>query len=280
MPADDDLAGQAGQDGPGDQAGPVATAGSGSAADDAAPAAAAATGVVPDLMATPVFAELKIPDPDTGRAVGTGEGPDPAGQKPGPSLPHGARLAGLLQSRRGPLIAAPVAASALVAGIVFLAFPGYNNLLGQGRAQAPSASKVGSRSTQSGGLGSNGSSAPGGNQGSGGNGSQPGSHPPSGGPSPGGRHHGSAAPGSPGPSSAPSSPGGPTPASPSSGPSGSPSPTPTSTPSPTASSPPPSGPKLPPGCSWERVTAKSAGTTAGFRLAAPSSWLLTPGCTR
>jgi len=278
-PADDELAGQAGQDGPDDTAGPIATAGSGSAADDAAPAAGAVTGVVPDLMATPVFAQLKMPDPDTRRAGGTDEGPDPAGQKSGPSLPHGARLAGLLQSRRGLVIAAPVAASALVAGIVFLAFPGYNNLLGHGRAQAPSASKVGSRSAQSGGLGSrnHGSSAPGGNQGSGGNGSQPGSYQPSGGPSPVSRHHGSTAPGSPGPSAAPSSPGGPTPASPSSGPSGSPSATPTPTPSPTASSPPPSGPKLPPGYSWERVTAKSAGTNAGFRLAAPSAWLLTPG---
>ena len=45
----------------------------------------------------------------------------------------------------------------------------------------------------------------------------------------------------------------------------------------TPSSPPPTGPKLPAGFSWERVTAKSIGTTAGFRLAAPSAWLLTPG---
>jgi hypothetical protein len=32
-----------------------------------------------------------------------------------------------------------------------------------------------------------------------------------------------------------------------------------------------------PGYSWQSITAQSIGTTAGFRLAAPTVWLLTPG---
>jgi len=34
---------------------------------------------------------------------------------------------------------------------------------------------------------------------------------------------------------------------------------------------------LPPGYSWQSVTGQSIGTTAGFRLAAPSAWLMTSG---
>jgi eukaryotic-like serine/threonine-protein kinase len=234
------------------------------------PAAGAATDVVPDLMATPVFAELRMPTRAAGGAGGTGEGPGGTDGEPGPAHQPGSGLTGLLQSRRGLVITAPIAASALVAGIVFLAFPGYGSLLGQGRGQAPSASKVGSRSAGSGAIGTrhHRGTTPGA---SGGNGSQPGSHPSSGGPGPAHGHR------SPGPSST----GNPTPTRPSAGPSGTPRPSPSSTPtpspSPTPSSPPPTGPKLPPGYSWDRVTAQSVGTTAGFRLAAPSSWLLSPG---
>ena len=244
------------------------------------PAAGAATDVVPDLMATPVFAELRMPARGAGGAgggpSGAGRGPGGAGGEPGAPRQPGGGLAALLQSRRGLVITAPIAASALVAGIVFLAFPGYGSLLGQGRGQAPSASKVGAGSARSGGIGTrhHGSTTPGG---SGGIGTQPGSHPRSGGPSPARSHHAQGNPGSPGPSS----PGHPTPVSPSGGPSGTSTPTPSATPTPspsaTASSPPPTGPKLPPGYSLKRVTAQSAGTTAGFRLAAPGSWLLAPG---
>ncbi len=34
---------------------------------------------------------------------------------------------------------------------------------------------------------------------------------------------------------------------------------------------------LPPGYAWQSVSAATAGTTAGFRLAAPAAWLLTAG---
>ena len=64
---------------------------------------------------------------------GAGGGPqaaraaDLAALAGGPGAPRqpGGGLAALLQSRRGLVITAPIAASALVAGIVFLAFPGY-----------------------------------------------------------------------------------------------------------------------------------------------------------
>ncbi|MGN6791689.1 MAG: protein kinase domain-containing protein [Streptosporangiaceae bacterium] len=229
---------------------------------------AAATNVVPDLMATPVFADLKMPD-SAGSAGGSGEIPDnaapAAGTKPGSLRPlalNARGLAGLLHSRRGLVFTAPIAVSAVVAGIVFLAFPGYSNLLGQGRLHAPSASKV-SSGAQSGGLGTrhHGGTAPG----SGGAGVPPGSHQPSGGPSP----------------ARPSASDRPTPQSPSGSPPGtskpSPSATPTATASPTPSSPLPSSPKLPAGYSWDQVTAAQAGTKAGFRLGAPSTWQLTPG---
>ena len=228
---------------------------------------AAATDVVPDLMATPVFAELKMPEV-AGSARASGEAADHAGstdatQLGSPPRQPGNGLAGLLHSRRGLVLTAPLAASALVAGIVFLAFPGFSTLLGQGRGHPPSASKVGSRAANPGGLGTRHprGTAPGGT------GAPPGSHQRSG--------------GSPGPSGRPSPSARPTQTSPSSAPSGtskpSPSATPSATPSPTQSSPPPSGQKLPAGYSWQRVTAKQAATKAGFRLGAPSAWLLTPG---
>ncbi len=256
-----------------ESAGPEAEALAGSASHGPGMPAAAATDVVPDLMATPVFAELKMPAATTSANAG-GDKPDDAGSttasKPGPPRPPrpSRSLAGLLRSRRGLVIAAPLAASALVAGIVFLAFPGYSNLLGGGRGHAPSASQVSSRAAQSGGLGTrhHGGKTP---SKAGGSGNSPGGQP-SGAPRPV-RHHGSGSPGSPGPSAKPSPSGQPTPTSPSATPSASPSPTPTT------SSPQPSGPKLPAGYSWFQVTASQSGTTAGFRLGAPSSSLLTPG---
>jgi eukaryotic-like serine/threonine-protein kinase len=253
-----------------DSAGPVVD---GSAPDGTSMPAAAATDVVPDLMATPVFAELKMPDTAASADAG-GDKPDHGGSTAGstsgpprPPRPSGS-LAGLLRSRRGLVITAPLAASALVAGIVFLAFPGYSSLLGGGRGHAPSASRLSSGAAQSGGLGTRhqGGKAP---ARAGGSGNSPGGQP-SGAPRPV-RHHGSGSPGSPGPSAQPSPSGHPTPTSPSATPSASPSPTPTT------SSPQSSGPKLPVGYSWYQVTAGQSGTTAGFRLGAPSSWLLTPG---
>jgi eukaryotic-like serine/threonine-protein kinase len=250
-----------------DSAGPVVDARAGSASAGTGLPAAAATDVVPDLMATPVFAELKMPDTAAAADAG-GDKPDlggsTAGSTSGPPRPGGG-LAGLLRSRRGLVITAPLAASALVAGIVFLAFPGYSNLLGGGRGHAPSASQVSSGAAQSGGLGTrhHGGKAP---ARTGGSGNSPGGQP-SGAPRPV-RHHGSGS-GSPGPSAKPSPSGQPTPTSPSA--------TPSASPSPTTSSPPSSGPKLPVGYSWYQVTASQSGTTAGFRLGAPSSWLLTAG---
>jgi tRNA A-37 threonylcarbamoyl transferase component Bud32 len=260
--------------------GAAVAAGSGEAppapdADGSGMPEAAASDIVPDLMATPVFAELKMPAP-SGNRTPAGQGRDGAGPKPGqPRAPRqpATGLAGLLHSRRGLVLTAPIAASALVAGIVFLAFPGYGDLLGQGSGQTPSASKLGSHHAPSvGSSGQQGSSAPGARSSA-----PPGSHRPSGGPGPARNHRVSGHPAPPVSTQSAR----PTPGSPSGGPSGTatPSPSVTPTPSPSAShsSPPPTGPKLPAGYSWERVTAKSIGTSAGFRLAAPGSWLLTPG---
>jgi eukaryotic-like serine/threonine-protein kinase len=255
----------------GDSAGPVADARAGSASAGTGMPAVAATDVVPDLMATPVFAELKMPDAGES-ADADGDKPDQGGSTSGstsgppwPPRPSG-NLAGLLRSRRGLVITAPLAASALVAGIVFLAFPGYNNLLGGGREHPPSASQVSSGAAQSGGLGTkhHHGKTP---ARAGGSGNSPGGQP-SGAPRPV-RHHGSRSPGSPGPSAKPSPSGQPTPKSPSA--------TPSPSPTPTTSSPQPSGPELPAGYSWFQVTTSQSGTTAGFRLGAPSSCLLTPG---
>jgi tRNA A-37 threonylcarbamoyl transferase component Bud32 len=248
-----------------DSAGPVVD---GSASDGTSISAAAVTDVVPDLMATPVFAELKMPDTAASADAGSDKpdhGGSTAGSTSGPPRPlrPSGSLAGLLRSRRGLVITAPLAASALVAGIVFLAFPGYSNLLGGGRGHAPSASQLSSGAAQSGlGTRHHGGKAP---ARAGGSGNSPAGQP-SGAPRPV-RHRGSGS-GSPGPSAKPSPSGQPTPTSPSA--------TPSASPTPTTSSPQSSGP-LPVGYSWYQVTAGQSGTTAGFRLGAPSSWLLTPG---
>jgi eukaryotic-like serine/threonine-protein kinase len=248
---------------------PPGAAAAAAVASGASDASAAATGVVPDLMATPVFAELTMPA-GSGQGASAGQGRDgtgPASAQPG--SPAGG-VAGLLHSRRGLVLTAPIAVSALVAGIVFLAFPGYGDLLGQGSGQTPSTSKVGSNPSPS--VRGNGHrhTAPGAK-----NGAPPGHRQPSAGPSPARSHRVSGHPAPPAPTQSAR----PTPGSPSGGPSGSATPSPTATPSatPTHSSTPPTSPRLPAGYGWVRVTAKSAGTTAGFRLAAPSSWVLTPG---
>ncbi len=244
--------------------------GAGSGADTAAePAVAAAADVLPDLMATPVFAELKMPElPPSAAGPGVADGSGTAAASaiaagsgtaglypatPGTAvgsggLPRSARtrMAGLAHSRRGLVLTAPLAASAIVAGIVFLAFPGFGDSLVRSLSHGPNASKIGMHSAQNAVEGSrpHGSSQPG-------SGSQ-GGQGPAGDPQPSGPHRATGRPTSPGPS-------------------GTPAPTPTQT------SPPPNGGELPPGYSWQSVTAQSIETTAGFRLAAPSSWLMTPG---
>src|SRR6266851_5330290 len=225
--------------------------------------------VRPDLMATPVFAELKMPElPPSAAGPGVADGSGTAAASaiaagsgtaglypatPGTAvgsggLPRSARtrMAGLAHSRRGLVLTAPLAASAIVAGIVFLAFPGFGDSLVHSLSHGPNASKIGMHSAQNAVEGSrpHGSSQPG----SGSEGGQG----PAGNPQPSGPHRATGRPTSPGPS-------------------GTPSPTPTQT------SPPPNGGELPPGYSWQSVTAQSIETTAGFRLAAPSSWLMTPG---
>ncbi|HEX9552895.1 MAG TPA: protein kinase [Streptosporangiaceae bacterium] len=242
----------------------------GSGADTPAePAVAAAADVLPDLMATPVFAELKMPElPPSAAGPGVADGSGTAAASaiaagsgtaglypatPGTAvgsggLPRSARtrMAGLAHSRRGLVLTAPLAASAIVAGIVFLAFPGFGDSLVRSLSHGPNASKIGMHPAQNAVEGSRprGSSEPG-------SGSQ-GGQGPAGNPQPSGPHRATGRPTSPGPS-------------------GTPAPTPTQT------SPPPNGGELPPGYSWQSVTAQSIETTAGFRLAAPSSWLMTPG---
>ncbi len=244
--------------------------GAGSGADTPAePAVAGAADVLPDLMATPVFAELKMPElppsaarpggadgSGTAAASGIAAGSGTAGLYPATpgmavgsgGLPRSARtrMAGLAHSRRSLVLTAPLAASAIVAGIVFLAFPGFGDSLVRSLSHGPNASKIGMHSAQNAVEGSrpHGSSQPG-------SGSQ-GGQGPAGDPQPSGPHRATGRPTSPGPSGTP-------------------------TPTPTQTSPPPNGGELPPGCSWQSVTAQSIETTAGFRLAAPSSWLMTPG---
>jgi hypothetical protein len=182
----------------------------------------------------------------------------------------GQGIGGLGHSRRGLALTAPVAASALVAGIVFLAFPGFGHQLLHDlyKIRGPVASGSGQNSDLS--------TRPhqGGKHGQ--SGTSPGSQPSSAGPAPSGGQHGSPKPTSPGtsgrpsPSRPPTASGAPSP-TPSSSASPSPSPTPSST-SPTAT-----GGSIPAGYAWQSVTAQAFGTTAGWRLAAPGTWLVSPG---
>ncbi len=249
-------------------------------------------------MATPVFAELRMPG-----LTGPGGGFAVAGQDPAPGAPGdaggsaspgavaagaaGARTAGtaaarpgswptrargigdLVKSRRGLVLTAPLAATAIVAGIVFLAFPGADKLF-KGLTLNPGGTGSVTRSVTS---GKQGGAAPGRARRAG-TGS--------------GQHRAAArrrraaaaarAAPSHGSSPAPGQSGHPSPSgqpSPSGSPSGSPTPSPS--PSPTSSSPVATGGSLPLGYVWQSVTAGSVGTTAGWRLGAPATWLLTPG---
>jgi len=276
-------------------AGPVGPAGAAAQGAQAGsirsaqPGAGPAGDVVPDLMATPVFAELKMPvapgSPDlphrtdalaqlgplgpSGRAglggaaglgglgglAGPGGPADPGAESPSASQPGGPGAgSGTERSRRGLVLLAAAAALAIVIGGVWFEFPSFRASIAQGLDQSPNAS-VGS-----GGGGSHqthGSSDPkGADPGTrGSRQSSPGSAPSGGHTTPG--HSKS---GGPSPSGKPT-------------PSGSPSPTvsPSPTPSPTTSQPPPAG------YVWQSVPAVLIGTTAGFRVAAPASWLIIPG---
>ena len=248
------------------------------------PGALAATSVVPDLMATPVFAELRMPAPAAPRSEGAANASQDADISPAglPGCQPGAasRAAGspgwpaaswrslrngidsLVHSRRGLVLTAPIAVSALVVGIVFVAFPGFRSLI----SHLPASSAIGSGP----GRGAQLSSKPGagGHRAGGSSGSQG----RSGTPAPAGSHGAAGQPTPNGPSGGPSSPGRPSPT-------GSPStsPTPSPSPSPSQTSPKSAGGTLPAGYAWKSESAQSVGTTAGFRLAAPAAWLITPG---
>jgi len=263
-----------------------------SLADRPAGAAVDAISVVPDLMATPVFAELRMPveaasyaDADAGAVPASRAGaPDSAGDgSAGLEAPAFAQAAALAaasaappspgsrfgrgsHSRRGLVLAAPVLVSGLVAGIVFLAFPGIGNNFGHFLFRQPGGSALNS------GLGDGGLSrtAPA-RRGKAKRqnalpraGQRPAARTP-----PTKRHPG--APGSPRPSAHPSSK-----TSASNQPSPSPTQSTSGSPSPSPS-PVTSGGTLPTGYGWRSVSAETAGTTAGFRLAAPAAWLMAAG---
>jgi tRNA A-37 threonylcarbamoyl transferase component Bud32 len=239
---------------------------------------AAAVSVVPDLMATPNFADLKMP-------AGTGqseEAPDPAiepagaldlgGSGTNPPVAGGSgaggedardNKAGDFLRKRGVIALAPVVALA-IAAIVYAALPNMGTplrRLGGGEPnQGPVAVARGGHHVK--GTGRQGGHASGNRPGAGGSG-------PSGKPAPG-------KPSSPG---KPSASGKPSSGKPSTSPSSSTSPTPSPdpTPSPSASSPGGGGVQPPTGYVWDRVTAASVGTIAGFRIAGPAAWVMTPG---
>jgi tRNA A-37 threonylcarbamoyl transferase component Bud32 len=274
-------------------AGVVAAPGAGAAAEAAAVAsgpalagAAEATSVVPDLMATPNFAALRMPDAAAADAsfesgdLGLGATVPPSADPPAstdvshplasPARPS--RRTDFFSSRRGLALLAPVAAIAIVAGIIFLALPRFGvdvpfERLGGGGGQNPNTAAAGH-----GKQGDNVGSRPG-DPSSGSHGKTA----PSARPTPG-KSSGAGKPsasGKPRPSAKPSSSGKP---SASSSPTTSTSPSTSASPTPTAThTSPASGGGLPAGFQWYRVSAAEAGTLAGFRVAGPSGWVLTPG---
>jgi hypothetical protein len=258
--------------------------------------------VVPDLMATPNFAALKMPD-----AAGAEQSFEPADLGHGaiaatasPTTPPSAaplaamdvsrplapatkssRTTELFSSRRGIALLAPVAAIAIAAGIIFLALPRLGVDMPFERAGGAGGQKANTAAAGQGKQGDKVGSQPGDpSSGSHGKNGKPGpSNSPTSGKSPGsGKHKKSGQPspsGKPSPSVKPSSPGKP---SPSSSPTTSASPSTSASPTPTATQTSPgSGGGLPAGFQWYRVSAAAAGTRAGFRVAGPSGWGLTPG---
>ncbi len=250
--------------------------------DTASPSVA--TGVVPDLMATPNFAELKMPaaplaTEPTAAADAASVGAlatDP--QRP---APPGRGRTTTRKSRGGRndrlrvlFVAVPVLVLGVAAAVVYLGPRGLSDpLAGGGAGQdhlAHHAVHKGGRT---------GTSHAGGHGKAHHTSGKPGTHPKPvtshrpGKHKPGGKP--SASP-RPGPSGRPSASSKPT-TSPKPSASGKPSPTPTPTPTPTPSSPAATGGTPPPaGYAWYQVTAASVGTIAGFKLAAPEGWVMTP----
>ncbi|HVB41490.1 MAG TPA: protein kinase [Streptosporangiaceae bacterium] len=260
-------------------------AGASSGSDGLAPAFAAGTpassgpdgaiGVVPDLAATPVFAELKMPEPDlppddlqdagnlsAAGPLGLGTaalGPAGLGPADQDHLPAGAsgRVGELFRSRRRLLLVTPIAIAAVAAGIL-LAFPGLGDSLvqaGGGDQTSGTAARLAGKNVKASEQPRGRSSATRVAPSSASNGQPPG------------------ASGRPSPSAHPTRSSKPTPAtsvtpSPNSSNSSSPSPSPSQT-----------SPAPPAGYLWQSVSAASVGTVAGFRVAVPATWLMSPGLT-
>ncbi len=281
----------------GSQPGGLATAMAGGAdaaalaSESSAAGSAEATGVVPDLMATPNFADLKMPSAtltanppastgNLGPHLATAESP-PASPRtsPGTKPVSRQRRAGeLMRSRRAMMIAAPVVLVGVIAAVVFLGPHGISDQLGLGGGSGTSQDHLASGHTgvkggsHHAGHSSGGHPAPG---------AGPSAKPTSGSSSKPGKPGASGKPSAsarPTPSGKPSASGKPTP-SPTASASSSPTTSPSPTPQPTQSSPPATGGAAPPppaGYVWDRVPAKKVGTIAGFRLAGPIGWAVTP----
>lgn len=261
-------------------------------------ATGAAVGVVPDLMATPNFADLKMPaetaasgqalDPGIEHAgtvdpgglgtdplIAAGSGADgPPTQVPAPPGKPGSgddrgRKASEFLKKRGVVALAPVAALAIAAAIVYATLPGVrgpvSRFFGGQPHQGAVAAGPGGHQINVRGTGRQGNHASGNQPGSSGSG-------PSGKPAPG-KPSGS---GKATPTGKPSASGKPS-RQPSSSPSASTSPHPSPDPSPSASSPGTGGGNPPTGYVWDSVSAASVGTIAGFRIAAPAAWVMTSG---
>jgi hypothetical protein len=219
--------------------------------------------VVRDLMATPVFADLKMPvetGPDGSQQPGSGTQAVSRATRDrlsiGASPVTGKKPRLITGNRRALVLIVPLVVIGIVVGLTSLFLHGFPTSLAQGLDNATH------------GSGHSHGSVPAGHS------SRPGH-------SMGARHHGKTpgdrrvpgdqgTAGQPSPTSKPSSSGKPTPKpTPSTSPSHSPSPTPSPDPSPVP----------PPGYAWYTVSASSVGTTAGFRVAAPGTWALIPGLT-
>jgi serine/threonine protein kinase len=259
----------------------------------------AAVSVVPDLMATPNFADLKMPagttpsdpaldagDPPADAGLLDSPGDDGATTIPPPNPPpkpdgtggedDGDGKASEFGKKRGVVALAPVIALAIAAAIVYATLPNIRAPLDRiftasQPTSSPAAAAIGHHGTK-GGAGRQGGHSSGNQPGSGGSG-------PSSKPTAGRSGKPSAKPSASGsgkskPSATPSGSGH---SSTSPPPSSSPNPTPDPSPSPSQSSPGTGGAKPPVGFVWDRVTAASVGTIAGFRIAGPAAWVMTPG---
>ncbi len=96
----------------------------GAAAEDSGSATAMATSVVPDLMAVPNFAGLKMPEQGAGELLAAAQGDDSMGRTSGgQDAPSRGGIGEFLSSKRGLAVLAPLAAIAVAAGVIFLVLP-------------------------------------------------------------------------------------------------------------------------------------------------------------